>query len=172
MTTRSQHKAYIQSEKWQLRRRDFLADHDRCSGCGINREFSRKIYDQDLHVHHKNYQRVGCELDEDLEPLCRRCHEVRTFGKSDLPPAKKCEWCDVFVTGNICDSCDALHDQLLVIAEKLAVDRRHWLIGIINIMREAFMAGTVTHWDQQNFMTLFQISMDEARYFQEKQAAA
>ena len=41
-------------------------------------------YDQDLHVHHKNYQNIGAELDSDLEVLCRRCHEVETFGESAL----------------------------------------------------------------------------------------
>ena len=47
----------------------------------------RALYDQDLHVHHRNYQRVGAELDSDLRSLCRRCHEIETFGESSLPAA-------------------------------------------------------------------------------------
>ena len=30
-----------------------------------------------IEVHHKTYERVGCELMEDLEVLCASCHGVR-----------------------------------------------------------------------------------------------
>lgn len=35
-------------------------------------------------MHHANYSRVGREEDEDLRALCARCHEIETFGSSQL----------------------------------------------------------------------------------------
>lgn len=39
----------------------------RCEECGSG---------SDLEVHHLTYERLGCELPEDLRVLCRRCHET------------------------------------------------------------------------------------------------
>lgn len=33
-----------------------------------------------LEVHHLNYERLGAELDEDLELLCKRCHTIEHRG--------------------------------------------------------------------------------------------
>lgn len=84
--TRSEYRDYVGSERWLGRRKYFLMNHPNCERCGISRRRAMEVYDQDLHVHHKNYQRVGCELDEDLEALCRRCHEIETYGRSQLLP--------------------------------------------------------------------------------------
>lgn len=58
---------YLDSDWWQhvRRRRLALADYQ-CEECGDN--------DQVLHVHHLNYDRLGCERDEDLAVLCEKCH--------------------------------------------------------------------------------------------------
>lgn len=84
---KSEYANYIASEAWLQRRKGFLLEHSRCNRCGLSLKAAIESYDQGLHIHHKNYQRVGCELDSDLEALCRRCHEIETFGRSDLPPA-------------------------------------------------------------------------------------
>lgn len=85
MPTKSEYRKYIASEAWMQRRKVFLSAHPECERCGVSREMAARVYDQDLHVHHRNYQRVGAELDSDMEALCRRCHEIETFGKSKLP---------------------------------------------------------------------------------------
>lgn len=86
MRTRTSYRQYVASEAWLQRRKLFLMSRPNCERCGISKEQALEAYDQSLHVHHRNYQRVGCELDSDLEALCRRCHEIETFGKSSLPP--------------------------------------------------------------------------------------
>lgn len=82
--TKSEYRKYIQSEYWQQRRKQFLSGHFSCQRCKLPSWAAIVAYDQGLHVHHKNYLRLGCELEEDLEALCRRCHEVETFGNSAL----------------------------------------------------------------------------------------
>src|SRR5208282_414690 len=84
MRTRSSYRDYLSSETWLQRRRTYLYDHDDCNRCGMSRENAKQAYDQDLNVHHVNYLRLGRELDNDLEALCRRCHEIESFGKTDL----------------------------------------------------------------------------------------
>jgi hypothetical protein len=98
MPTKSEYREYIQSEAWQKRRKEFLAAYPHCNRCTVPRELAVIAYDQDLHVHHKSYARVGDELNEDLEPLCKRCHEIETFGESKLHKVKNAE----------CLCCDAL----------------------------------------------------------------
>src|SRR5713101_6765418 len=82
--TKSEYRAYISSEKWQQRRKEFLRGKDFCNRCGLEKGMAATAYDQGLHVHHRNYTRVGDELDQDLEAICRRCHEIETFGHSEL----------------------------------------------------------------------------------------
>lgn len=80
----SEYRQYIASERWLQRRKLFLSAHQNCNRCGISSDEALKVYDQRLHVHHKNYQHIGCELDDDLEALCRRCHEIESLGSSRL----------------------------------------------------------------------------------------
>lgn len=87
MATKSEYRAYIQSEAWQKRRKEFLALRGHCNRCLLPRWAAIIAYDQDLNVHHRNYQSVGHELGEDLEPLCRRCHEIDAMGRSALVDA-------------------------------------------------------------------------------------
>ncbi len=82
--TRSEYRQYTASRWWMQRRKSYLSNHGECNRCGMSRPESLTYYDQDLHVHHNNYQHLGCERDEDLETLCRRCHEIETFGKTLL----------------------------------------------------------------------------------------
>src|SRR5580704_18493233 len=82
--TKTEYREYIASEGWQQRRKLFIEHHYLCNRCGLHRSLAVIAYDQDIHVHHKNYQRLGAELDSDLESLCRRCHEIESFGHSNL----------------------------------------------------------------------------------------
>jgi 5-methylcytosine-specific restriction endonuclease McrA len=62
------YQAYLKSEHWQSRRRVMLKlAGNLCGKCGSA---------ESLHVHHKNYERVGRETAADLEVLCERCHKA------------------------------------------------------------------------------------------------
>jgi len=115
--TKSEYSAYIASEDWQRRRREYLDQRTyeqlgilHCARCQIPRWLAVIAYDQDLHVHHKNYQHLGSEQAEDLSVLCRRCHELETFGRSTLRaiPLFICKQCDAIhfdPYGDHCESC-------------------------------------------------------------------
>jgi hypothetical protein len=55
------------------RNRALKAAFWRCQGCGSK---------QNLEVHHKAYERLGCEADADLEVLCGECHS-RTHDRQE-----------------------------------------------------------------------------------------
>lgn len=65
---------YIKSDAWKSNpaRLKVLADADgRCRLCHAKAK---------LEVHYSTYERLGCERETDLIPLCRRCHrEVTSF---------------------------------------------------------------------------------------------
>lgn len=59
---------YLVSPEWRERRAAAIAAQGfKCQRCGRRR---------DLQVHHKTYKNLGKERDEDLEVLCRDCHEI------------------------------------------------------------------------------------------------
>lgn len=63
---RTRYRAYIQTSEWRTRRNRVLKlTGFRCERCGAKRE---------LQVHHKTYERLGREPDDDLEVLCPDCH--------------------------------------------------------------------------------------------------
>lgn len=87
--TRTEYREYIASADWQQRRKEFLSQRGfECNRCGIPRWLAQVAYDQDLNVHHRSYSSLGDEDWDDLEPLCRRCHDIESFGRSDLKPVK------------------------------------------------------------------------------------
>lgn len=66
---RHDYHAYLRTEEWDRRRRHALLRCDkRCQGCGSSTLV--------LHVHHLTYERLGCELPEDLLVLCAYCHKT------------------------------------------------------------------------------------------------
>ena len=94
--TKTEYRQYIASAEWQERRKNFLNDQGyKCARCEMPRWLARIAYDQDLHVHHKSYAHLGAESWSDLEALCRRCHDIETFGRSDLrkPSEVVCNQC-------------------------------------------------------------------------------
>jgi hypothetical protein len=97
--TKTEYKKYLQSPQWQQRRRDAIDNAGGiCEKCLMPRWLAEIAYDQDLHVHHLTYANKGAELAEDLQVLCRRCHEIETFGRSELREIQPstCELCDEF----------------------------------------------------------------------------
>jgi len=94
--TKTEYANYLQSEHWRKLRREFIeASGNKCERCEIPRWLAEIAYDQDLHVHHKSYANLGNESLDDLEVLCRRCHDIETFGRSELrePKSAICEMC-------------------------------------------------------------------------------
>jgi hypothetical protein len=64
---RTRYRAYLLTDAWRSRRnRALKAAFFRCQKCSSKRG---------LEVHHRTYERLGAERDEDLEVLCRDCHE-------------------------------------------------------------------------------------------------
>jgi hypothetical protein len=62
----SSYQAYLNSPTWRMtRNRALKLAGYRCSRCPSKR---------DLNVHHRTYERLGAELDTDLEVLCFTCH--------------------------------------------------------------------------------------------------
>lgn len=62
------YREYINSAGWQERRRRFFRKHSReCWCCTSTR---------DVHLHHLDYERMGCEPDGDLMGLCQSCHDL------------------------------------------------------------------------------------------------
>lgn len=97
--TKTEYQKYLSSSDWQERRKEFLLDNNSCAHCGIPRWLAEIAYGQDLNVHHKSYASLGDEDWDHLEPLCRRCHEIKKFGRSDLREPKSA----------ICENCKGKH---------------------------------------------------------------
>lgn len=109
--TKTEYREYISSSQWRERRKEFLAVFGtHCANCNLPQLFAIVAYDQDLHVHHVSYARIGRETDDDLKALCKRCHEIETFGVSRLhqPPSVPCQYCGnktFNVIDLVCDDC-------------------------------------------------------------------
>lgn len=73
---------YLKSTHWDIKRRIALlrAGHQ-CQRCGTAK--GRR-----LDVHHRTYERLGCEADSDLIVLCSMCHAVEHGGDDFLVVAK------------------------------------------------------------------------------------
>lgn len=109
--TKTEYAQYLQSAHWQAFRKSQIDGAEECQRCGIPRWLAEIAYDQDLHIHHLNYACLGKETGGDIEILCRRCHEVETFGRSELrePKRVQCETCGGFHYNPrfpICAICD------------------------------------------------------------------
>ena len=71
---------YLRSEAWRQKRWAALKRaHFTCARCGVASTTRSRV---ELHVHHLTYDRLGDEFLNDLEVLCKACHENehgRTF---------------------------------------------------------------------------------------------
>jgi 5-methylcytosine-specific restriction endonuclease McrA len=62
------YKAHIRSIRWnEIRQRILKRCNGFCESCGNMKP---------LQIHHRNYERVGRELDSDLMALCGSCHSA------------------------------------------------------------------------------------------------
>jgi len=73
---RAAYSTWMGSPRWRARRSAWrtrwVAEHGRepvCAACGV----PWALHCGDLH--HRSYDRLGRELDADLTPLCRGCHD-------------------------------------------------------------------------------------------------
>jgi len=98
--TKASHAEYLASDHWQRTRKARIeAGYGACERCDLPRWLAEIAYGQDLHVHHLHYRTVGKEVDEDLEVLCARCHDIETFGRSKFRAPKEA----------ICEICSGTH---------------------------------------------------------------
>lgn len=110
--TGSDHQRYLNSDRWQKLRLEAFEFHgSNCADCRIPRWLAKIAYDQDLNVHHESYANIGTDGElYDLQILCRRCHELVTYGRTDIrePKAAICEICrgkHWNPWGNKCEAC-------------------------------------------------------------------
>ncbi len=62
---RDEYKEYLSSNEWKEKRKEFLENQNyECERCG---EYA-------VQVHHKNYDNLGDEDEDDVECLCYNCH--------------------------------------------------------------------------------------------------
>jgi hypothetical protein len=99
----------------------------RCSRCGEKRH---------LEVHHKTYERLGREYDQDLEVLCETCHE-RHHGREDdgisvrLYVKLASELLDGKFVETAADLSDALKRRCLDLSIPYEADRIHEAIAVV-----------------------------------------
>jgi len=108
---KSEYAKYLQSNHWQSLRKEVLKHTSSCERCRLPRWLASVAYDQDLNVHHTSYANLGNEDWMDLQVLCRYCHEIETFGRTDLRPVKsaRCEMCGEIhydVYAKLCRTCE------------------------------------------------------------------
>ncbi len=74
LSWRQNYENYLQSEQWWRKRGiTILKAGNRCQRCGW---LSPRYDGLGLEVHHKTYKHLGNEPWEDLEALCKPCHEI------------------------------------------------------------------------------------------------
>lgn len=74
------YREYLNSASWRMtRNRALRRANYRCQRCGTKR---------DPNVHHKTYDRMGAELDSDLEVLCFSCHNGHHLEEAYVDPSK------------------------------------------------------------------------------------
>jgi hypothetical protein len=67
--TREEYQDYLKTEHWQGQRKEaLLCALYRCQVCNTDA--------LPLEVHHRTYERLGCELPSDLFVLCEQCHDL------------------------------------------------------------------------------------------------
>jgi hypothetical protein len=114
LVTKEEYAVYLNSDHWKALRSDRLRSPNVCcQRCSLPRWLAEIAYSQDLNCHHRSYANLGSECPEELEPLCRRCHEIDKFGRSNLraPKSTLCELCSIEhwnCYSPYCSSCTSL----------------------------------------------------------------
>jgi hypothetical protein len=74
MSWEEKYKAVLKSKRWERLKAKFMfLQSGKCLRCGWEKRAWDKTRTLDLH--HKTYERLGFELDDDLELVCSVCHE-------------------------------------------------------------------------------------------------
>jgi len=65
--------SYLKTDAWKEKRKEFLelANYE-CQECGST---------ENLQIHHLNYENIGEETEDDVEVLCKECHENKELEK-------------------------------------------------------------------------------------------
>jgi 5-methylcytosine-specific restriction endonuclease McrA len=66
------YKTYLRSAEWREKRKQFLEEVDyECEECG----------EKATQIHHLNYDCLGEEERDDVQILCKECHEIKEMEK-------------------------------------------------------------------------------------------
>lgn len=78
---------YLKTKYWKNRRQKALSKTNQCALCGHSSYYSGGTT---LEVHHRSYDNLGEEKDDDLVVLCHNCHSKFHEPKvvKSLPPAR------------------------------------------------------------------------------------
>jgi hypothetical protein len=83
-TREQEYAEYISSAKWRrLRDEKIKSTGGLCERCGISK------YSVALEVHHLNYKTFKRERFEDLQVLCKKCHELADMERQTLDDLEK-----------------------------------------------------------------------------------
>ncbi len=151
--TKTEYAKYLNGPGWQAKRKEAIeAAGDKCERCELPRWLAEIAYDQDLNVHHLTYANKGDEQPEDLEVLCRRCHEVETYGRSELREVKKakCEGCydpHWNYRSRYCSACVELREEfekaMFRLDQKVDGQDPYWLQTILwQVFQMVVVEGT------------------------------
>lgn len=71
---------YLRSAYWRRRREELMERlGSKCFNCGLPRFLAKRFDGVDLNIDHLNYRNIGCEAERDVQILCRKCHEAKSF---------------------------------------------------------------------------------------------
>jgi 5-methylcytosine-specific restriction endonuclease McrA len=80
---RKQYKRHIRSKAWRATKARLLHERGgRCARCGRPPPLS---------LHHKTYERLGRERDDDLELVCTACHPIADMQRAAYNRARAVE---------------------------------------------------------------------------------
>jgi HNH endonuclease len=80
---KQEYEEYLKSSAWRQKRHwARLKARGKCQRCG------ELLVEKEVHTHHLTYERVGHERPEDLQVICKACHEF-IHGLIEFDPADK-----------------------------------------------------------------------------------
>ena len=90
----SEDDAYLKTAHWKQFTKEYWTRHDCCEIFGakkwkIRKDGSKQVFKRTFVVHHRDYKHLYCETDENVQGLCKRCHDLchsilRMKGGSDF----------------------------------------------------------------------------------------
>ncbi len=79
---------YIASPEWRRFREGYWQRHPRgcCERCGRDNSSHVTRFGVRLHLHHRTYKTLGQETDDDVEAVCKPCHDKEHGGTQNSAP--------------------------------------------------------------------------------------